>query len=148
LRSEVQNVLVFLKQFIIKEKLLTTKVRAGKKKTQSGYTLRDIIIESIQDKKGEEIVALDLQKVHDAVCDHFIICHATASVQVRTIAHHIIDNVEEKSGEKPYHKEGFENMEWVLIDYVDVVVHVFLKPRREFYQLEDLWSDATKVHIK
>jgi len=147
LRSEVQNVLVFLKQ-IINKILLATKVKTKKKKTQSPLTLHDVIIDSIQDKKGEEIVSLDLRAVHDAASDFFIICHVAVGVQVKTIADHIIDNVKEKTGQTPFHKEGFANLEWVLIDYVDVVVHIFLKSRREFYQLEELWDDATKVHIK
>jgi ribosome-associated protein len=126
---------------------LATKVKTKKKKTQTPLTLHDIIIESIQDKKGEEIVSLDLREVHDAACDFFIICHASVGVQIKTIAEHIIDTVKEKTGQSPFHKEGFANLEWVLIDYVDIVVHVFLKQKREFYQLEELWADATKHHL-
>jgi ribosome-associated protein len=126
---------------------LAAKVKTKKKKTQSPLTLHDVIIESIQDKKGEEIVSLDLRNVHDAACDFFIVCHASVGVQVKTIADHIIDNVKEKTGQTPFHKEGFANLEWVLIDYVDIVVHVFVKHKREFYQLEELWDDATKVKV-
>jgi ribosome-associated protein len=146
LRSAVQNVLVFLKQ-IINKILLAAKVKTKKNKTQSPITIHDIIIDSIQDKKGEEIVSLDLRQVHDAACDFFIICHAVVGVQVKTIADHIIDKVKEKTGQTPFHKEGFVNLEWVLIDYVDIVVHVFVKHKREFYQLEELWDDATKQHV-
>ena len=100
--------------------------------------MRDHIIDSILEKKGENIVSLDLRKINDAVSDYFIICDATTQIQVKTIADFIYDNVNEKTGEKPWHKEGFENLEWVLLDYVDIVVHVFRTQTRQFYKLEEL----------
>jgi ribosome-associated protein len=126
---------------------LAAKVKTKKKKIQGPLTLHNIIIESIQDKKGEEIVSLDLREIQDGVCDFFIICHASVGIQIKTIAEHIVEQVKEKTGRLPYHQEGLANLEWVLIDYVDIVVHVFLKQKREFYQLEELWADATKNHI-
>ena len=104
--------------------------------------LNDIIIESIQDKKGVSIVSLDLRQINDAITDFFIICEADSTTQVKAIADHIAFNVKDKTGERPWHTEGYENLEWVLVDYVNVVVHVFHKTKREFYQLEELWSDA------
>ena len=114
------------------------------KKTRTKVNLKDTIIDAILDKKGEDVVSLDLKNIDEAVTDHFIICHATSSTQIKAIAESILSKVEETSGERPWHKEGFENLEWVLIDYVDVVVHIFQKEKRAFYQLEDLWSDAAK----
>ncbi|MBC8045934.1 MAG: ribosome silencing factor [Fimbriimonadaceae bacterium] len=106
------------------------------------YSLLDAVIESIQDKKGEDIVVLDLRKVQDTITDQFIICHADNTTQVRAIAHNIVEMVREKTGETPFSKEGFANAEWILVDYLDIVVHVFYKEKRTFYQLEELWSDA------
>ncbi len=109
---------------------------------KSKEELSHIIFESIADKKGEGIVSLDLTNINDAITDFFIICHADSTTQVKAIADNIITNVGTQAGEKPWHKEGYENLEWVLIDYVSVVVHIFHKSKRAFYQLEDLWSDA------
>lgn len=107
--------------------------------------LREVIVDAILDKKGEEVVSLDLRKIGDAVADVFVICHATSRVQVKAIADHVAEKVKIVLKENPWHSEGFENQEWVLIDYVDTVVHIFLKERREFYQLEDLWQDAERT---
>lgn len=123
---------------------MATKVKTRKKKSQTPQPLHDVIIESIQEKKGEEIVSIDLREIPDTACDFFIICHASVNVQIKAIADHIIEKVKEKIGKYPHHWEGFQHLEWVLIDYVDIVVHVFQKQRREFYQLEELWADATK----
>ena len=104
--------------------------------------LNDSIIESIQDKKGRGIVCLDLTQINDAITDFFIICEADSTTQVKAISDHITKNVKDKTGEVPWHTEGYENLEWVLVDYVNVVVHIFHHTKREFYQLEELWSDA------
>ena len=77
--------------------------------------------------------------------DYFVICHATSKIQVDAIAEKIIDNLAEKLHVKPYHVEGRDNTEWILIDYVDVVVHVFLQSMRDYYQLENLWADAERI---
>lgn len=119
------------------------KVAARKKnKKDDILKLSDLIIDSIQDKKGEQIVRLDLRKIEDSAADFFIICSADATVQVKAIADHIAEKTKEKLNDKPWHIEGYSNLEWVLMDYVNIVVHIFIKRRREFYQLEDLWSDA------
>lgn len=104
------------------------------------------IISAIQDKKGENIVSLDLRKINEAVADFFIICEAGNQPQVRAIAEHIEEQVGEQCGEKPYHHEGYKALQWVLIDYVNVVVHVMLPENRKFYRLEEMWSDAAARH--
>ncbi len=85
---------------------------------------------------------MDLQEINEAVCDYFIITHGTSPLQIKAITQEIIDQTEEKLSEKPWHTEGYENKEWVLIDYVDVVVHIFKEDKRHFYNLEGLWHDA------
>lgn len=100
------------------------------------------IIKVIQTKKGENIVSLDLRKIHEAVADFFIICQANNQPQVRAITDFIEEEVKNKCGELPYHYEGKENMQWVIIDYVNVVVHVMMPEQRKFYKLEEMWSDA------
>ena len=111
------------------------------------YSLNDIVIDSILDKKGEEVVKLDLTSLPEAVTDYFIICHADSTTQVRAIGNHIVEKVFEQTGRKPISKEGFENAEWILIDYLNTVVHVFYKEKRYFYQLEDLWHDAELLKV-
>lgn len=101
------------------------------------------IIKAIQDKKGEHIVSLDLRKIPEAVADFFIICEASNQPQIRAIADHVITEVKEKCGESPYHHEGKETLQWVLIDYVNVVVHIMMPENRKFYKLEEMWSDAS-----
>jgi ribosome-associated protein len=100
------------------------------------------IIAAIQDKKGENIISLDLRKINEAVADFFIICEAGNQPQIRAIANHVEELVKEKCNENPYHHEGYKSLQWVLIDYVNVVVHVMLPEKRKFYQIEDMWSDA------
>jgi ribosome-associated protein len=100
------------------------------------------IIAAIQEKKGEHIVSLDLRKINEAVADFFIICEAGNPTQVRAIAENVEIKVKEKCGEDPYHHEGYQNLTWVLTDYVNVVVHVMLGETRKFYKLEEMWSDA------
>jgi ribosome-associated protein len=100
------------------------------------------IIAAIQDKKGENIISLDLRKINEAVADFFIICEADNQPQIRAIADHVEELVKEKCDEKPYHHEGYKALQWVLIDYVNVVVHVMLPEKRKFYKIEEMWSDA------
>jgi ribosome-associated protein len=106
-----------------------------------------IIIAAIQDKKGENIISLDLRKINEAAADFFIICEAGNQPQIRAIADHIEELVKEQCGENPYHHEGYKALQWVLIDYVNVVIHIMLPEKRKFYQLEEMWSDAvTQQH--
>ena len=103
------------------------------------------VVEAMDSVKGKEIVTLDLRETGTAVTDYFVICHANSKTQVDALADKIIDEVRNKNGVKPYHIEGRDNTEWILIDFVDVVVHVFLQSMRQFYQLEELWADAEKI---
>jgi ribosome-associated protein len=105
------------------------------------------VVKGIQEKKGKDIVCLDLRKIKNAVCDWFIVCHGDSTTQVDAIADSVVEETRKETGEKPWHQEGKENALWVLIDYVDVVVHVFEKEAREFYGLESLWADAPAQHI-
>ena len=106
-----------------------------------------IIIQSIQEKKGENIISLDLRKIPEAVSDYFVICEATSTTQVRAIADFIEDNVKKQIGELPYKHEGHSVSQWVLIDYVNIVVHIMLPDTRKFYKLEEMWSDALSQEI-
>ncbi len=103
------------------------------------------IIHSIQEKKGDKIISLDLRKIPEAVADFFVICEATNNIQLRAIADSVEINVKKKCGEPPYKHEGFQSEQWILIDYVNIVVHIMLPEPRKFYQLEELWSDAPVI---
>ena len=100
------------------------------------------VVETMLESKAKNVVSLDLRNIHTAVTDYFVICHAQSKTQVAAIADKIIDNLRNNHIARVYHEEGFENSEWILIDYVDVVVHVFLESKRSFYSLENLWADA------
>jgi len=100
------------------------------------------IIKAIQDKKGEHIVSLDLRKIPEASADFFIVCQASSTTQVRAICDAIEDQVRMDCNEAPYKHEGRQALQWVLIDYVSVVVHVMHPDARKFYKLEEMWSDA------
>lgn len=100
------------------------------------------IVSALHEKKAEEIVSLDLRKIPEAVADFFIICQAPSTTQVRAIANNVEDRVKEECLEMPYRHEGMNALQWVLVDYVNVVVHVFQPETRKFYRLEEMWSDA------
>jgi ribosome-associated protein len=112
--------------------------------TKSSKILK-VIINAIQDRKGESIVSLDMRKIPEAVADFFIICEAGANTQVKAIADAIEDQVRQACEELPYRHEGYQALQWVLIDYVNVVVHIFQKETRKFYRLEEMWSDGVMV---
>lgn len=99
-------------------------------------------IEGILKKKGKATVSLDLTKIENSVCKYFIICHGDSNTQVDAIADSVIETVREETGEKVWRKEGLNNATWVLLDYSDVVVHIFQKEYRDLYKLEELWADA------
>jgi ribosome-associated protein len=104
--------------------------------------LAELIIEGIQEKKGKQIQLLDLRDINNAVCDFFIICHGNSNRQVDSIADSVLEIVREKKGEKPLNMEGKSQAEWILLDYINVVVHVFQEELREHYALDELWADA------
>ena len=107
--------------------------------------LAELIVAGIKEKKGENIVKLDLRNLDSSVCDSFIIAQADNPRQVLAIADGVEDYVFEHIKQWPYHREGRENAEWVLLDYIDVVVHIFLEEKRGFYKLEKLWADAKRT---
>lgn len=117
-------------------------------KEEQKIALVNKIIEAIQDTKGEDIKILDLSKIENSVADQFIICSANSNTQVKAIAGNIEKSVRNEIGERPWHVEGSENSLWVLVDYVSVVVHVFQKHIREYYDIEELWADAKVTNIE
>lgn len=110
--------------------------------------LSNIIVFGMQEKKAEDIVVLDLRKVKNAVADFFVICSGNSDTQLDAIADSIEKEVHQCSRENPWHREGKENREWILLDYVTVVAHIFKRDRREFYALEDLWGDAVITSVE
>lgn len=100
------------------------------------------IVKAIQDKKGEHIISLDLRKIPEASADFFIVCQASSTTQVKAICDFVEDEVKQRCGEAPYKHEGRQALQWVLIDYVNIVVHVMHPEARKFYKLEEMWSDA------
>jgi ribosome-associated protein len=122
--------------------ILATRKRSSVVRLTRNSKIFKTIIKAIQEKKGEEIISLDLRKIPEAVADFFIICEAASTTQVKAIADSVEAEVKENCDELPYKHEGRQNYQWVLIDFVNVVVHVMLPENRRFYKLEDMWSDA------
>lgn len=115
---------------------------AKKAQPSEAEVLTELIIKGMEEKKGHDIVRMDLRNLTSAVTDYFVICHGDSNRQVDALAQSVRDEVEKVTGEKPWHSEGYENAEWILLDYINVVVHVFHKEKREFFGIEDLWGDA------
>jgi ribosome-associated protein len=115
---------------------------AKKRKGVSSEELSEIIVKGMQEKKAIDIVIMDLRKVKNAVADFFVICSGNSDKQLDAIADSVDQEVFKAFKENPWHTEGKNNKEWMLLDYIDVVAHVFRKDRREFYALERLWGDA------
>lgn len=128
-------------------KKAVTKKIAPKVIKDATQLLADAIVEGILEVKGRNISVLDLKGIHNRVCDYFIICQADSNTQVNAIAGSVEEMVKKLTGERPYRKEGFENSEWILVDYVTVVVHIFQTQIRNFYNLESLWADAEVTEI-
>ena len=112
------------------------------KKADPSDILAQVVVKGMQEKKGLNIVTLDLRSVRSPMADFFVICHGTSDRQVEAIADSVEEEVRKATGEKPYHREGGNQAEWVLLDYVSVVVHVFSEEKRRFYGLEELWGDG------
>jgi len=121
-------------------------VLTGRKKSTTRLNrnskLFKVIIKAIQEKKGEQIVSLDLRKIPEAVADFFIICEAGNTTQLKAIADSVEEGVKQHCGERPFKHEGRQALQWILIDYVNIVVHIMQPEPRKFYQLEEMWSDA------
>lgn len=112
--------------------------KAGKEATR----MTESIVKGLFEKKGERVALIDLRSIESRVCDWFVISHATSTRQVDSLAWSVEDVVRKETGRKPYHIEGTENCIWVLLDYGDVLVHIFQQPYRDFYDLESLWADG------
>ncbi len=119
----------------------------AKKAVQTDVLLANII-KGIEEVKGNDIEILDLRDIDTAVCDYFIICNGNSNTQVNAIVNSIQKLVSKELKDKPWHVEGTDNGEWVLMDYVNIVVHVFQKQIREFYNIEGLWGDAKITTIQ
>ncbi len=119
-----------------------------KNKAITSEQLSQLVVLGMQEKKAEDIIVLDLRAIKNAVTDYFVICSGNSDTQVDSITNSIEEQVYKHTSEDPWHKEGKGNREWILLDYVDVVAHVFKKDRREFYALEDLWGDAPALHVE
>ena len=114
---------------------------------ESAY-ISELAIHGIQEKKGNDIVRLDLRNIHSSVTDYFVVCHADSATQVKAIANSIEDEIFKALQQEPWRKEGLEYGEWILLDYVNVVIHIFRTDKREYYGVEELWGDAEIKNYK
>ncbi|WP_020595438.1 ribosome silencing factor [Spirosoma panaciterrae] len=121
-------------------------MRINNNKEFTAEQIRDFVVRGMQEKKAQDIVVMDLRNVKNAICDYFVICSGNSDTQIDAISTSIEEEVYKASKQDPWHKEGKMNREWILLDYVDVVAHVFKKERRAFYDLEQLWGDA-EIHV-
>ncbi len=127
--------------FLAQLDVLTKRKKAVARLTRNSKIFKSII-KAIQDKKGENIISLDLRKIDEAVTDFFIVCEASNQPQIRAIADSIITEVKDNCDEDPFHHEGKDKLQWVLIDYINIVAHIMLPETRKFYKLEEMWSDG------
>ena len=119
-----------------------------KKLLDTADLLAEVIVQGMQENKAKEIVSLNLKNIETAVCDYFIICNGTSNTHVSAICNSVVDETIKTLKDKPHNKEGMENGQWILLDYGNVVAHIFQKETREFYNIEKLWGDAEINHIK
>ena len=117
----------------------------GTREAYNSAQLVDVVVKGIQEVKGKDIVHLDMRSVPNSVAEHFVICNGGSDRQVEAIYNSVEKFTKEHMEEKPWNVEGKENADWILMDFVDVVVHIFTPDRRSFYGLEDLWGDAKRV---
>ncbi len=110
--------------------------------------LSELAVQGVQEKKGEDIVRLDLRNIHTSVADFFIICSANSGTQVKAIADSVEKEIYKHTQTDPRHKEGFESADWIILDYFDVVVHIFKTEKRQFYGIEELWGDAESTNYQ
>jgi ribosome-associated protein len=114
-----------------------------KKRSDGADVLLKSVVKGIYEKKGHDVLRIDLRNLENRIADYFVICHGTSVTQVDSICDSVEDTARKMAGEKPLHIEGLDNCFWVLLDYGNVVVHIFLEKYRNFYSLESLWADAT-----
>ena len=119
-----------------------------KKRSDGTEVLVNSVVKGIFEKQGQNVLKVDLRKLENRITDYFVICHANSGTQVDSISYSIEDTVRKETGEKPFHREGLENCFWVLIDYGNVIVHIFQEEYRNFYSLESLWADGNIVRLE
>ena len=119
-----------------------------KKELKTSDILAKIIIEGMRETKAKEIMSLDLRNIETSVCDFFIVCHGTSNIHTSAIADSVIKETLKTYNEKPWNKEGITNGDWILLDYGNVVAHIFQKNLRDYYNIEKLWGDANIRQIK
>ncbi len=119
-----------------------------KKKEVPTLEVLDAAIEGIRRLKGKKIAVIDLTSIHHSECAYFIVCHGTSNTQAESIARSVEETVKELTGEKTWHKDGYRNAIWILLDYGDLMVHVFREEARSFYNLEGLWADASMKYLE
>jgi ribosome-associated protein len=120
---------------------------AKKRKVADSELLSNVIVRGMQEKKAGDIVVMDLRKLKNAVADFFVVCSGNSDKQIDAIADSIDEEVSKSIKENPWHVEGKNNKEWMLLDYINVVAHVFKKDKREFYAIERLWGDAEIIEV-
>jgi len=125
--------------------MLATRKRDSVARLTRNSKIFKTIIQAIQQKKGENIVSLDLRKIPEAVTDFFVICEASSTTQVKAISDFVEMQLQNECGEKPFRHEGQQSAQWIIIDYVNVVIHVMHPEARKFYKLEEMWSDGQQV---
>ena len=119
----------------------------GKVDSVTAEKLSKYIVKGIQEKKGTDIVIMDLKDIGNAIADYFIICTGSSDTQIDAISDSVEKVVTDEANEKPWHREGFQNKEWILLDYVNIVVHILKSNVRSFYSLEELWGDAKIARV-
>lgn len=119
-----------------------------KKNTKLSTYLSEIAVQGMQEKKGNDIVRLDLRELNGSVSDYFVICNANSSTQVKAIADSVEEEIYKNTQAHPWKKEGQDNAEWIILDYFDVVIHIFKTDKRDFYGIEELWGDAEATTYK
>ncbi len=124
------------------------RINIDEKKIDGAEVLLDSVLKGIFEKKGLNVLKIDLRKLENRITDYFVICHAPSGTQVSAICDSVDDTVRKEVGEKPLHIEGLDNCFWVLVDYGNVIVHIFLEEYRNFYNLESLWADAVIKKIE
>jgi ribosome-associated protein len=123
-------------------------MKERKNKELSSKDLSELVVKGMTEKKGQDIVILDLRKVKNSITDFFVICSGNSDTQIDALANSVEEEVYKLSKTEPWQKEGKANGEWILIDYVDVVAHIFNKERRKHYDLEELWGDAEVTYLE
>jgi len=123
-------------------------MKERKNKELSSKDLSELVAKGMIEKKGQDIAILDLRKVKNSITDFFVICSGNSDTQIDALANSVEDEVYKMSKTEPWQKEGKANGEWILIDYVDVVAHIFNKDRRKHYDLEELWGDAEVTYLE